>query len=132
MSSAKPRGAEFVGEHVAAVAGVGSDLEKWRHFADGGAVLVYNSGAAAVLLGVLRDDALGLTEGSEVVELDLGAFDGEGLSFSGHSSMASFRARRSGSRRSGECSASSSMATTPVATAMARMLLARAARTSLG
>ena len=71
--------AEFIREHVAGMARVGADFEERRHFTDKVEMPVNDGAAAGVLLGVDAQVALGFAEGSEVVEFDLGALDGERL-----------------------------------------------------
>src|ERR1039458_1869117 len=87
--------------------------------------------AADILFGVVRDGALGLPQRREIVKLHFRALHRERLSFH-QNSISSASERRSGSSTSGEWVRSSSMGTRPVATAIARMPFALAARTSLG
>ena len=75
--------AELVGQHVAGVAGVGADLEERGHGSDELAVRLDDGGAAHVLVEVVGDGAFGIAQRREVVELHLGALDGERLGVGG-------------------------------------------------
>jgi len=73
--------AELVGKHVAGVAGVGADFEEGSEFADIVPMLADDCAAADVFFEVDAASAVGFAQGGEVVELDLGAFDSDGLGF---------------------------------------------------
>src|SRR3974377_1943275 len=93
--------------------GVRPDFEKRRERADELHVLAKQRAAVHVLPGVVGDDAAGLAERGEVVELDLGALDGERLRFGfarrfvHWTSFSKGSERRSSTRTSGEKAATS-------------------------
>ncbi len=110
---------------------IGTYLEERRHFADKVEMIPDHRASPHILLGVMRDGAFGLPQRREIVKLHFRALHRQRLRFH-QNSISSANERRSGSSTSGEWVRNSSMGTRPVATAMERMPLARAARTSFG
>ena len=110
---------------------VGADLEKRRHLADERQMVADHRPAPHILFRIMGDRALRLAQRGEVVKLHLRALHCQGLRFL-QKSISSASDRKSGSAMSGECERSSSIPTSPVATASTRIPLALAASTSFG